>query len=88
MEQIARLVKIAALATEGVSRLATPLDVFIIPKPKNLFDVEVYLIIKFNYKIPDIAWNVQENIKELLDKDKIENVEHINIHVQGVDFED
>ena len=88
MEQIARLVKIAVLATEGVSRLSSPLDVFVLPKAKNNYDVDVYLIIKFGYKIPDIAWNVQENIKKVLDKDNITNVEHINIHVQGVDFED
>lgn len=88
MDQIAKLAKIAVLATVGVSRLASPLDVFVIPKAKNLFDVEVYLIIKFGYTIPDIAWNVQENIKKLFDKDNITNVEHINIHVQGVDFED
>ena len=88
MEQIARLAKIAVLATEGVSRLSSPLDILVLPKPKNLFEVDIYLIIKFGYKIPDIAWNVQENVKKLLDKDNITNIEHINIHVQGVDFED
>lgn len=88
MEQIAKLAKIAVLATEGVSRLSSPLDIFVMPKPKNQFELEVYLIIKYGYTIPDIAWNVQENIKKLLDKDNITNVEHINIHVQGVDFED
>lgn len=88
MEQIARLVKLAVLGTEGVARFSAPLDVLVLPKSLDKFDVEVFLIIKFGYKIPDIAWDVQENVKKLLDKDNITSVEHINIHVQGVDFED
>ena len=88
MEQIARLVKLAVLGTAGVARLSTPIDVLVHPKSLDKFEVEVYLIIRFGYKIPDIAWDVQENVKKLLIRDNITNVEHINIHVQGVDFED
>ena len=88
MDVISKLAKLGALGTEGVSRLSAPLDVFVFPKSIDLFDVEVFLIIRFGYKIPEIAWNVQENIKRLLDNEGITNVDHINIHVEGVDFED
>lgn len=88
MDVIAKLAKIAASGTEGVARLSAPIDVLVLPKSIDTFDVEVFLVIRFGYKIPEIAWNVQENIKKLLDEENIKNVDHINIHVEGVDFED
>jgi len=86
MDKIAKIARLGTLVTEGVSKLGAPLDVIVLPKSFDVFDVEVFFTIKFGYKIPDIAWNVQENIKKMLDKEKLK-VEHINVHVIGVDFE-
>jgi len=88
MDQIAKIARLAASTTTGVAQLVGPLDVIVIPTNINLdvYDVDIYLIIRYGFKIPDIAWDVQENVKRLLEKNHITNVEHINIHIQGVSF--
>lgn len=86
MDIITKLAKMAALATVGVARLCSPIDVVVIPKSIDTFDVDIFLIIKNGYKIPDIAWDVQENVKKALDKHRNNKVEHINIHIEGIDF--
>lgn len=85
MDLIAKLAKIAALATEGVARLSSPIDVMVIPKSVDTFDVDIFVVIKYKYRIPDIAWNVQENVKKTMDNNNM-NIEHINIHIVGIDF--
>ena len=82
-ELITKISRIAALTTDGVASLANPIDVFV-SKKKEMFEVDIYLVVNFGVKIPEIAWNVQENIKNALGKEGISAVEHINIHVQGV----
>lgn len=89
MDVIAKIVRLATLATEGVSRLAQPIDVVVMPRAVDVFDVDIFLYITFGYRIPEIAWNVQENVKKLLDKSSEKGnhkVEHINIHISGIDF--
>lgn len=88
MDIIAKITRLAALATEGVARLASPLDVIVMPRIHDTFDVDIYLIVKFAYKIPEVAWDVQENVKKALLAEDIDNVAQINIHIQGVSFEE
>jgi uncharacterized alkaline shock family protein YloU len=87
MDTIAKITRLAVLATEGVARLTSPLDVIVMPRAHDTFDVDIYLIVKFGYKIPEVAWDVQENVKKSLLAEGINNVEQINIHIQGVSFE-
>ncbi len=87
MDIIAKITRLAALSTEGVARLTPPLDVIVMPRPHDTFDVDIYLIVKFGFKIPEVAWDVQENVKKALLAEDIKNVAQINIHIQGVSFE-
>ncbi len=48
--------------------------------------VDIFVIVKYDAKIPTVAWELQRNVKKNLE-DKIgEKVKEVNIHVQGVAF--
>lgn len=48
--------------------------------------VDVYLIIKSGFSVPDISYRVQENIKSNVAAMVETPVKKINIHIMGVDF--
>ena len=49
--------------------------------------VDVYIVVDYGAKIPDISWEVQENIKNNIETMTGLDVEKVNIHVEGVSFE-
>jgi uncharacterized alkaline shock family protein YloU len=48
------------------------------------YTIDIYIIVKYGERIPDVAWNVQKNVKAALDRVMDIAIENINIHVQGV----
>jgi uncharacterized alkaline shock family protein YloU len=48
------------------------------------YTIDIYIIVNYGERIPDVAWNVQKNVKAALDGVMDIIVENINIHVQGV----
>ncbi|MBR4124144.1 MAG: Asp23/Gls24 family envelope stress response protein [Clostridia bacterium] len=53
---------------------------------KNGIVIDVYVIVYEGYSVPDIAYKVQENIKNGISSMLDVNIDKINVHVQGVDF--
>ena len=53
---------------------------------KNGIIIDVYVIVYDGYSVPDIAYKVQENIKNGISSMLDVNIDTINVHVQGVDF--
>ena len=47
--------------------------------------VEIPLIIKYGYNIPDIANKVQENVRQALEKMSDLSIRDINVNVQGIE---
>lgn len=47
--------------------------------------VDVPLIIKYGYNIPDVAGRVQENVRQALEKMSNLSVKDININVRGIE---
>jgi uncharacterized alkaline shock family protein YloU len=47
--------------------------------------VEIPLIIKYGYNIPDIASRVQENVRQALEKMSNLSIKDINVNVQGIE---
>lgn len=47
--------------------------------------VDIPLIIKYGYNIPDIAGRVQENVRLALDKMSNLSIKDINVNVQGIE---
>ena len=48
--------------------------------------VDLYMIINYGVRIPDVAWNVQENVKKAIENMTGLSVVEVNIHIQGVSF--
>ena len=53
---------------------------------KNGVIVDVYINVYDGYSVPDIAYKVQENIKNGLSSMLDTEIDSINVHIQGVDF--
>jgi uncharacterized alkaline shock family protein YloU len=48
--------------------------------------VDLYLIVTYGSRIPDVAWGVQENVKQAIENMTGLKVTKVNVHVQGVSF--
>lgn len=48
--------------------------------------VDMYIIVKYGVRIPDVALNVQENVKKAIESMTGLSVVEVNVHVQGVGF--
>ena len=48
--------------------------------------VDLYIVVKYGVRIPDVALAVQENVKQAIETMTGLSVVEINIHVQGVGF--
>ena len=52
----------------------------------NKPSINLYVVIKYGVRIPDIAWDIQSRIKKDLAKKLDSDINEINIHVQGIQF--
>lgn len=48
--------------------------------------VDLYIIVEYGVRIPDVALTVQENVKRAIESMTGLDVVEVNIHVQGVGF--
>lgn len=53
---------------------------------ENKPSMNLYIIIKYGVRIPDIAWDIQSRIKKDLAKKLNLDIDEINVHVQGIQF--
>ena len=50
--------------------------------------VDLYIIVKYGVRIPDVALAAQENVKQAIEAMTGLSVVEVNVHVQGVGFPD
>ena len=50
--------------------------------------IDLYVIVNYGNRISDIAWEIQEHVKESVEKLTGVVVSAVNIHVQGIEFGD
>ena len=50
--------------------------------------MDLYIIVKYGVRIPDVALSVQETVKQAIESMTGLSVVEVNIHVQGVGFPD
>ena len=50
--------------------------------------IDIYIIVEYGVKIPEVAWDIQENVKTEVEAMTEAVVKAVNIHVQGVHFTD
>ena len=48
--------------------------------------VDLYVVVKYGYRIPDLAYEIQENVKDTIESLSGITVDTVNIHIQGVDY--
>jgi uncharacterized alkaline shock family protein YloU len=48
--------------------------------------INLYIVIKYGVRIPDIAWDIQSRVKEGLMRKLGTDINEIDIHVQGIQF--
>ena len=72
-----------ALATVGVHSLAA--RGIRVERSKEGISLNVNIVVNYGVKIPEVAWNVQENIKKSIAGITDVNIEKINIIIQGVE---
>lgn len=49
--------------------------------------IDLYLIVEYGCRIPEVAWNVQEKVKNQVETMTGLEVVEVNIHVQGVNID-
>jgi uncharacterized alkaline shock family protein YloU len=98
---IASISSLAALEIEGVKRVGGDLksglmeligrksaaSIKVNINKNEEVSLDIPIIIKYGYNIPDIADKVQENIRNNLEKMTNLSIKEININVQGIEKE-
>lgn len=49
--------------------------------------IDLYIIVEYGVRIPDVSWQVQENVKKAVETMTGLTVVEVNIHIQGVNLE-
>lgn len=49
--------------------------------------IDLYIVVDYGVRIPELAWEIQENVKNNVETMTGMSVEKVNIHVEGVSFE-
>ncbi len=93
----------AALSTKGVAGLSGGLTDTIsknllgkeplkkgikLSKEDDEIIIDIYVVVNYGVKIPEVAWNIQKNVKKEVESMFSLKANTINIHVQGVHFTD
>lgn len=53
----------------------------------NSVSVDLYIVVEYGVKIPELAWNIQENVKTKIETMTGLDVSKVNIHIEGISFE-
>ncbi|EPZ60143.1 asp23 family protein [[Clostridium] sordellii ATCC 9714] len=89
---IATIAGLAAIEVEGVETTSTFTDKLLknngvkIQIEEDEVVLDVMIIIDYGISIPDIAFKVQENVKNTVETMTGLKVSQVNIHVQGINF--
>lgn len=49
--------------------------------------IDLYIIVEYGAKIPEVAWKIQEGVKDAVETMTGLNVVEVNIHIQGVNIQ-
>ena len=100
VDVVAKIASIAATEVEGVSAMYKSFVGGVAQKlgkknsaqgvkveiTEDLTNIDMYLVVDYGIKIPELAWNVQEKVKENVESMTGLNVAAVNIHIESIDF--
>ena len=93
----------ATLKTEGVAEMAGGITNIIskaargkelvskgakVIRNKDQIEIDLHVIVKYGCKIPQVAWDIQENVKNEIRSMTNMKLNAVNIHVEGVKRDD
>lgn len=82
-EKIAHCVRDTALCTEGVASLSKAVRV---SQNDKRVTADVFIAVEYGYRIPGVAWDIQERVKKALAEQFGCSVKAVNIYIQGVEI--
>ncbi len=65
------------IGTQGIKVDITKKDVLL----------DIYIVVNYGVKIPDIAWEIQDKVKKELENMTGMTVTTVNVHIQGINYE-
>lgn len=54
---------------------------------ENTVTIDVHVVVRYGVRIPDVAWNIQEKVKEAVETMTGLEVLKVNIHIDGIHIE-
>ncbi len=54
---------------------------------EEMTNIDLYLVVKYGVKIPELAWSVQETVKARVEEITGLSVTAVNIHIEGIEFD-
>ena len=54
---------------------------------KKDVSLDIYIVVNYGVKIPDIAWEIQDKVKKELENMTGMTVTTVNVHIQGINYE-
>lgn len=89
IEYVLPIVTQTVLDTQGVASFqpAAPIHQGVLIT--NIFgnvEIEIYVNVFYGVNIPELSWDIQENVKKALEEQTSLKASHINIHIEGVDL--
>ena len=77
-------IKTAGLASKfSIGRKSSGIRVSV-EQNQGSVSVDAYVLVKYGQRIPDLAWDVQEKIKDNLERYTGYDVKAVNVNVQGI----
>ncbi len=59
-----------------------------ISQNENDIVIDLFIVVDYGVKIPSVAWTIQEKVKNNVEELTGMHVEFVNIHVQGIYFDE
>lgn len=53
---------------------------------ENSTIIDMFIIVEYGIRIPELAWEIQENVKNSVETMTGLNVQKVNIHIDGISF--
>ena len=53
----------------------------------DVVSIDIYIVVNYGAKIPELAWAVQENVKNNVETMTGLKAQKVNIHIEGISFE-
>lgn len=102
VDVVTTIAGIAASEIEGVSCMYTSFAAGVVQRlgakkgtskgvkvdmTEDSVSVDLYIVVEYGVKIPELAWNIQENVKTKIETMTGLDVSKVNIHIEGISFE-